>query len=259
MFVSIFKADAPRIPQIIERAPETPRPNLPASRLVKSPVHAQHEEQLAEYAALAATLGLEPPHLHIETFKAVLKKLDFPIFALPEVVAYMDEKAEKESKHKAGWEWKPLRAKDHREVSFGRACQRPDGNYAPARLGIPASDYYAGLSETSSQRWVDNAPTAEDRQVRMLQTAEAQQIERKRTAYNHTIPLHAMRRVAAIEREFTGDVAFFVSDYALLPAVLYPDPFLMAVIPNPNLSRGEGRFVIDFWDEPGFGIEQMLK
>jgi len=40
---------------------------------------------------------------------------------------------------------------------------------------------------------------------------------------------------------------------------MYPDPFLMAVVPNPNLARGIGRFVIDFWDEPGFGIEHMLK
>jgi hypothetical protein len=40
---------------------------------------------------------------------------------------------------------------------------------------------------------------------------------------------------------------------------LRADPFLMAVIPNDQLGAGVGRFVIDFWDEPGFGIASMLK
>jgi hypothetical protein len=38
-----------------------------------------------------------------------------------------------------------------------------------------------------------------------------------------------------------------------------PDPFLLAVVWGGNVHTGEGRFVIDFWDEPGFGLEQMLK
>lgn len=37
------------------------------------------------------------------------------------------------------------------------------------------------------------------------------------------------------------------------------DPFLMAVVPNAKVREGVGRFIIDFWDEPGFGIDQMLK
>jgi hypothetical protein len=41
--------------------------------------------------------------------------------------------------------------------------------------------------------------------------------------------------------------------------VIRPDPFLMAVIPNPELEHGKGRFVIDVWDEPGFGIGSMVK
>jgi hypothetical protein len=31
------------------------------------------------------------------------------------------------------------------------------------------------------------------------------------------------------------------------------------VIPNASLDRGVGRFVIDFWDEPGFGVALMVK
>jgi hypothetical protein len=33
----------------------------------------------------------------------------------------------------------------------------------------------------------------------------------------------------------------------------------MIVVNNAHLANGTGRFVIDFWDEPGFGIEQQLK
>ena len=32
----------------------------------------------------------------------------------------------------------------------------------------------------------------------------------------------------------------------------------MAVINNPQLAKGVGRFVIDFWDEPGFELDQQL-
>lgn len=77
--------------------------------------------------------------------------------------------------------------------------------------------------------------------------------------YDKIIPLHALRKVGAIESEFKkAPVHFFVCDYALAPQIEYPDPFLLAVVPNTKLSTGVGRFVIDFWDEPGFGIEQML-
>jgi hypothetical protein len=33
----------------------------------------------------------------------------------------------------------------------------------------------------------------------------------------------------------------------------------MAVIPNKAVAGGRGRFVIDFWDEPGFGIDKQVK
>lgn len=202
----------------------------------KHPADPLPSAQLEEYARLAVKVGVVGPDLTIETFKAVLLKLDIPIFSLPEVIKYMDAKAAKESKHRAGWEWRPLRDKDLAVMrrygyGFGSAVmakeRRSHGD--PIRVITPASDLFS-----------DEA--------------------RRESRYNHTIPLHALRRIEAIETEYDkGAVSFMVSDYALAPQVIYPDPFLMAVIPNPLLANGVGRFVIDFWNEPGFGFEQMLK
>lgn len=223
------------------------RPALSQIKLEKHVADARQEDYLKEYAELAILTGVAPPDLGIESLKAILVRHDIPIFDLHEVVAYMDAKAEKESNERAGWEWMPLRERDkqHLHIKFGRAPKGADLRYDPPRPVIPGSDFYEGPSETtyfnrdSNETSVDRAPGSG-------------------RVYNRTIPLHALRRVATIEKEHPGNVAFFVSDYALAPHVIYPDPFLMAVIPNPNAANGTGRFVIDFWDEPGFGIEQML-
>jgi hypothetical protein len=75
--------------------------------------------------------------------------------------------------------------------------------------------------------------------------------------YDKPIPLHALKKVALIEQHFGDQIKLFVSDYA----VVNPDPFLMALVvySSERLRLGEGRYVIDVWDEPGFGLEQMLK
>lgn len=229
-------SEAP-IPEVV------PRPPLPSNRLTRKPADPKHEAYLAEYAELATVIGVKPPDLAIEEFKALLLVHDLPVFSLHEVVAYMDKKAAQESKHKAGWEWRPLRDKDHLpKLAFGRAAGRKGSGGGDV---TPASDYYSG------------APRG---YVQINDGFEAiTHTEMRPQTYDRTIPLHALRRVALIEREHEGPVAFFVSDYALAPEIRYPDPFLMAVIPNVDVSNGTGRFVIDFWDEPGFGIEQMLK
>ncbi len=79
--------------------------------------------------------------------------------------------------------------------------------------------------------------------------------------YVRTIPLHALKKMARIEKEFgIGKVGFLVTDYVTEPhVVIQPDPFLMAVVPNVGVAKGVGRFIIDVWDEPGFGISQMMK
>lgn len=244
---------APTEERVQTIAPIDIRPPLPAVRFSKSPADPRHEEYLNEYAELAAVVGIEPPDLVIESFKGLLLKLDIPIFNLSEVISYMDDKAAKESKHQAGWEWRALRARDDRSMRFGRAFEHSGRGYSPPTPAVPASDYYAGHGTAVIHQWIDRSEGATEEVTRQYDKKAEQQV------YDRTIPLHAVRRIAAIEREFKGDVAFFVSDYALMPEVRYPDPFLMAVIPNINVANGTGRFVIDFWDEPGFGIEQMLK
>src|SRR5258706_6290544 len=75
--------------------------------------------------------------------------------------------------------------------------------------------------------------------------------------YDKPIPLHALKKIDEIERNFKNEVrpSFFVSDYK----APNPDPFLMTVIQNDKVDKGIGCYVIDVWDEPGFGLEQQLK
>lgn len=226
------------------------RPPVKSAKLERKPADPKGDAYLNEYAELASAIGIMPPDLGIESFKAFLIAHDLPIYSLTEVVAYMDNIAARESKEAAGWEWRPLRQKDdeHLDLHFGRQARRGRdeyGNRTNAADIVAGSDYYSGPTE---RMYVDDRGN--------------QKITRDRgtgRVYNRTIPLHAVRRVALIEREHKGPVAFFVSDYALAPAIQYPDPFLMVVVPNPKAHLGEGRFVIDFWDEPGFGIDKMLK
>ncbi len=70
--------------------------------------------------------------------------------------------------------------------------------------------------------------------------------------YGKVVPLRALKKVALIEEHFKDEVKMFVSDYA----VKHPDPFLMALIDG---NRVVHRYVIDFWNEPGFGLTQQLK
>jgi len=198
---------------------------------VEKPIPSQLTEiktDLKEYAELAAIVGISPAELTIETFKAFLHEHDIPVFNLKEVITYMDDKAKKESKDKAGWYWKPLRQKDHRiSTSFGIEAKWIG---PPGALSLrAASDWYRYPGKDWSY------------------------------VYDKLVPLHALKKVALIEKHFGDKVGVFVCDYAPIPAIPHPDPFLMAVIANPRVKEGEGRWVIDFWNEPGFGLTQMLK
>lgn len=208
-----------------------------------SGVDVRSANYLAEYEQLAVALGVKGPDLNIERMKRTLHTLDFPVYNLTEVIKYMDDKAAKEGAKSCGWQWHPLRPCDQiNGVEFGVAGTRT-GSHDREKI-TPASDYYHG-------------PILYHRGATEPQEHWYTQIN----PYRRTVPLHALRRMAAIEKEYDDkeNAKFFVCDYAPLPAIRNPDPFLMVVVPNPNLSLGDGRFVIDFWDEPGFGIEQMLK
>ena len=207
------------------------------------------QQHLDEYAELAALTGVVSDNLTINRFEEFLYKNDIPTFNLGEVVRYMDEIAKKESKEQAGWDWHPLRDKDHMlGARFGTEAEWGRNQYGHSTNLIlrPASDYYRGPYEYRHR----SHATGE----------EATHTERGlQSVYNRTIPLHALRKVAVIEKQFGNAVSMFVSDYALQPQVPHPDPFLMAVVMNHNLKSGVGRYVIDFWDEPGFGLESQLK
>lgn len=223
------------------------KPPVKSSKLHQRPTDPKSDAYLAEYAELASVVGIMPPDLAIESFKDFLRTHDLPIYSLAEVIAYMDQIAASESKEKAGWHWRPLRAKDDmHSVTFGKNAEWQRDQYARNTVVFrPASDYYFG---PYTQKWhgQDGLPHETERPSHV-------------TPYDRTIPLHALRRIALIEREHIGPVSFLISDYALAPAIPHPDPFLMAVVPNVNIANGTGRFVIDFWDEPGFGIDKMIK
>lgn len=248
MFSTLFRKN-PESHAVVAHARDSKHPV--SAKLSAQPVDAKADAYLAEYATLAREVGVVPPEMAIEVFKALLLHHDLPIYNLQEVVRYMDAKAAKESKEGAGWEWRPLRCKDAelcRGRMFGQQAQRLRTALNGTIIASVASDYYLG-----PESMVRNFVTI-GRGVPEEYTSSGSS-----RPYDRTIPLHALRRVALLEKEYAGKVAFFVSDYALAPAIQYPDPFLLAVIPNPALDKGVGRFVLDFWDEPGFGIEQMLK
>jgi len=237
---------------------------LKGAPIPDSPVDAMRDEAMKEYAELAEYVGIMPPDLGIEAFKNFLRSSGITVFQLADVVTYMDAKAAKESKEQSGWQWRPLRAKDDRVgLSFGTRATRGVSDRFSGNAGaiIPGSDYYDGPTIVSAAEQRDQWNSMRNQG---FMRSGPEEFQDRRTAassrpYDRTIPLHAVRKVAQIEKGFKGDVAFFVCDYQLAPAIQYPDPFLMAVVPNPQVRLGVGRFIIDFWDEPGFGIEHMVK
>lgn len=224
--VAVMERPAAKVPSYVD-----------AERTVKA--------DLREYTAIAKEVGVSCPQVIVEDFLGVLEKLNYPIYSRAEVVAYMDEKAKTDGLG-YGWEWRPVRSKDRLPgAHFGRGAS--DGSDPMARFlamtgerqesVTPASDYYYAPHDSSRGMLMFGGSLREPSQ------------------YDKVIPLHALKRIAGIERESKKPVHFLVSDYATAPHVK-PDPFLMAVL--PDVPSDMGRFIIDFWDEPGFGIDKML-
>jgi hypothetical protein len=216
------------------------------------------EEAVAEYRALAKEVGLADQDMLVEEFRLFLAKHDVPTFNLQEVVAYMDEIAAKDNPTKLGWHWCPVREKDAEvSLTFGRPSMIESNrllmsgqtmNHPP----VTSSDFYEShtfqqMNQMKKNGWAPPGPI-DWRQHRS-------------PAYTRTLPLHALKKIALVEREFKGgQVVFLVTDYTVAPhVVVNPDPFLMAVVPNSAVAHGKGRFIVDVWDEPGFGIERMIK
>lgn len=173
---------------------------------------------LAEYISVAEAIGLKVPALVAQQFQAFLAQHDIPVYNYQLVQGYMDNKSEREG-NDHGWEWNPLRRKDRLDTAFGRPAETYSFTDRPDR---PASGFW-----NSSQ------------------------------LYGQTVPLHALKKVALIEKEFPQHIVFAVCDYTPQPH-FDCDPFLLAIVPGLAHSEGEGLFVIDFWNEPGFGLEAQL-
>jgi hypothetical protein len=218
-----------------------PALHQPAPRAVTDLLDPQ---AIAAYRQVARSVGVSDAALDIEEFRLFLDKHDLPVFNREEVVRYMDRVAQRDNPTGLGWHWAPMREKDAKiGVTFGtpsEQTERPAANRAsaPSMSRSPASDYYSDQTRP----------------------------------YTRILPLHVLQKIALVETEFRPDkVRFLVSDYTLTPHVVtrlaplppppvHPDPFLMAVVPNGNDDpHGLGTFVIDVWDEPGFGLQQRLK
>lgn len=204
-------------------------------------IEGESEADLAKYTEIANVVGVAPVEMKVEEFKAYLRKQEFPVYDLKTVIEFMDEKSKNEG-NGWGWEWLPLRDKDRIKASFGHAATRRD----------PLMWRGSGRDE---ERWIGKDSPASDAYSPHRSMFSSVVLT---PTYSKVVPLHALQKVAKIEKEFRHSVAFMVCDYAPAPA-FKADPFLMAVIDNPLLQEGKGRFVIDVWDEPGFGLEQMLK
>jgi len=223
--------------------------------------------------------------LVIEQLKALLREKDWPVYDLKEVIAYMDEKVKNEGFvptkgsndwTKGGWGWHPLREQDHRfELTLGAPASW-NYNTNPHTLNR-ASNYYLGPKKVSTPEYVLYSSIGGGvggmaggytsytsyiggagavgglNQPAYLYTGRyiEQVTPSPIKVYDKPIPLHALKKVAAITKAFGADIGLFVSDYVPLPQY-NPDPFLMAV-------AGTNCLVIDFWAEPGFGLEQQLK
>ncbi len=214
----VVSLDKYTVPAPLIAVPEPPKavaPPLPGKPLPS------RAEELAEYAVVAAELGVDVPQLSVEGFLHFMERNDLPIYSLDEVRRYMDDKAEREGTG-WGWCWKPIREKDRFVGNFGEHADFTMGSR------FKATDSYRSHTQRGPS-----------------------------SLYSKTVPLHALKRMALIERAYKGTVHFLVCDYETQP-IFRADPFLMAVIPNPQVGEGVGRFVIDFWDEPGFGIDKML-
>lgn len=215
------------------------------------------------YRDMCAEVGVVNPEIVIDDLKYFLNDHDLPVFALPAVVSYMDELTAVDNPSKMGWEWRPVRERDRLDQKFGRPAtedrsvqEQAAVEFWRARLmAVESRGYFSGVG-----RLRPPMPKIEIPQ-RAITPASDYHAGTEAKVYDRAIPVHALKKIATIEKEFgAGRVAFMITDYVTQPhIVIQPDPFLMAVVPNKDVAKGVGRFVIDVWDEPGFGIAQMLK
>lgn len=239
-------------------------------------------EHLADYRATCERIGVNPQDIVVEEFRHFLAAKDIPTFEIGTVISYMDELVAKDNPTGFGWHWCAVRPRDSEiAMTWGKPSEyRPGQSFGRERIEdykVPASDFYQshGFHDHRKMFWSGGAVTAQALKPvptasEIMQAEIDGEFERRANirsfwnspspAYTRTLPLHALKKIALIESEFKERVVFLVTEYTTHAQVtVNPDPFLMAVIPNSAVSHGKGRFIIDVWDEPGFGIERMLK
>ncbi len=235
------------------------RPRLPSTPKKLTPridSNVLDEAAIIEYRNVAAEIGLPAQDMLVEEFRLFLAEHDIPTFNLQEVVRYMDEITAKDNPTGLGWHWCPVRERDTApHLTFGRPSKDERGRFSDPALGklTSSSDFYEShnFQHITRMQRGEGGHWQEPIDWRRYQSA----------AYSRTLPLHALKKIALVEREFgAGKAVFLVTDYTTAPHIIInPDPFLMAVIPNSAVAHGKGRFIIDVWDEPGFGIDRMVK
>lgn len=220
-----------------------------------------NEDHIAEYRRVAKEVGISDQDMLVEEFRLFLSRKDWPVFNLQEVVSYMDDLTKKDNPTGLGWHWCPVRAKDAEvAMTFGRPSV-DDRRYSNRETVAPSSDFYESHRFSDWERFQGGFVMLGNSSVPQRALTPPDWRTMRSPVYTRTLPIHALKKIAAIEREFKGgNVVFLVTDYTVAShVVINPDPFLMAVIPNSAVAHGKGRFIIDVWDEPGFGIERMLK
>ncbi len=246
----------------------TKEPARPKDPLAVVDTNVMNAEHIADYRKTCEEIGVDAADILVEEFRHFLATKDIPTFNLAEVCAYMDELVARDNPTKLGWHWCPVRPKDaDAPMTFGRMSvvesqmtYRENGATHQEKSRKPASDFYESHTFRQMRDMRSHGMYREPIDFR----------EHRSPAYTRTLPLHALKKIALIEREFTAtNPVFLVTDYTLKAhqtnvahvdlRPVNPDPFLMAVIPNSAVSHGKGRFIIDVWDEPGFGIAQMMK
>lgn len=237
---------------------------------------------MAAYVKIADAANVSSPAITIEQFRGMLAEHDIPVFNRARVVAYMDSVARRENKTGLGWHWKPLRSIDGRPaMAWGRdSAMQPH----PQSQG-PHRDALHALGEPTHQREIErlraqqsNAmrnmqahmeagwtglPTSSHQRPQVLQAVPMSDFyvgDNRIPTYERAVPLHALTKAALIRERFGSQVCLLVSDYTTRSDfyIADPDPFLLAVIPNREVQHGVGQFVIDVWDEPGFGLADRL-
>lgn len=252
--MNIFK-DSTRNASLSRPPPNAPiQHSPPKSNKLTSAIDraTMSESDIKEYRQVAEEVGVSAEDLLVEEFRIFLVKHDIPTFNLFEAVKYMDGIAAKDNPTGLGWHWCPVRPKDAEiPLTFGRPSR--DDRSASERTRTVASDFYESHRFQQIESYKRHGWGYRDSPMDWRTMPSP--------AYTRTIPLHALKKIAFVERNFTaGKVAFLVTDYTIAPhIVVNPDPFLMVVIPNNAVAHGKGRFIIDVWDEPGFGIDRMVK